>query len=93
VGLYYSINDNPVLTITYEPEDKSKADVNTSYDNEYTQKLIVNLYPGLININGFKPGLTLSIQKGAFFLGISNSNWPIGFIFSTPQDQKYLNAY
>ncbi len=93
VGIYYSINDNPVLTITYEPEDKSMAEAEEKYDNEYVQKILINLYPGLIDINGFKPGITLSIQKNAFFIGISNTNWPVGFIFSTPQDKKYLNAY
>ena len=93
VGLYYSINDNPVLTITYEPEDKSKAESNSFYDNEYTRKILINLYPGLIEINGFKPGITISFQKNAVFFGISNSNWPIGFISSTPQEDKYLNAY
>jgi len=93
VGLYYSINDNPVLTITYEPEDKSEAEHDSLYDNEYTRKILINLYPGLIDINGFKPGITISFQKEAIFLGISNSNWPIGFITSTPQKDKYLNAY
>ena len=93
IGIYYSINDNPVLTITYEPEDKSMAEAEAKYDNEYVQKILINLYPGLIDINGFKLGITLSIQKNAFFIGFSNTNWPIGFILSTPQDEKYLNAY
>ncbi len=92
LGLYYSINDNPVATLTFEPRDKAAQKKFPDYYNEYTQKIILNIYPGLIDINGFKPGLTISIQKGAFFIGISSGSWPIGFIFSTPQGQEYLDA-
>lgn len=91
-GLYYAINDNPVATLTFEPEDEDAQKENPDYYNEYTQKIILNIYPGLIDIDGFKPGLTFSLQKDAFFVGISSGSWPVGFIFSTPQGQKYLDA-
>jgi len=92
IGIYYSINDNPLLTITYEPRKKADSALFNGHQNEYTQKLLINLYPGLIDINGFKPGITLSFQKDAFFIGISSKDWPLGFIFSTPQRKEYLNA-
>lgn len=92
IGAYYSINDNPVVAFAYEPQDTTKQKLKPEFANEYTEKFTLNIYPGLVDFNGFKPGFTLSFQKDAFFIGISSGSWPLGFIISTPQDEKYLNS-
>jgi hypothetical protein len=91
-GIFLSKNDNPLIVATYEPEDKGAIAKNPNSINEYTQKTIINIYPGLFEFHGFRPGITLSYQKESYFAGISVSGWPTGFIFSTPQNDKYLNA-
>ncbi len=91
-GFYYSINDNPFIVLTYEPEEKDKIEADPRYKNEYTQKLILNIYPGFLKINNTSFGMSFMIQKEAFFIGFTSGQWPAGFIFSTPQGQEYLDA-
>ncbi len=104
-GLYYSVDDNPFIVITYEPElggsDKHNNNIHRlnnpnsteNKSNENSQKLIINIYPGFLKFKDTTVGISLMYQKEAFFIGFSSANWPAGFIFSTPQDEVYLNAY
>ncbi len=98
-GFYYSIDDNPFIVITYEPEEKKKDKHNHSEEyedshltNEFTRKLIINIYPGFLKFKNTTVGISLMYQKEAFFIGFSSADWPTGVIISTPQDEIYLNA-
>lgn len=94
-GAYYSIDDNPMVVITYEPAVKVQN--NTAYDprevNEYSEKLIINLYPGLLKIFGRTFGLSLQYNQEAFFFGFTTALLPVGIIGSTPQKEKYDRCY
>lgn len=92
-GIYWSKDDNPLVIATYEMANKEAIAQNPRVVNEYTEKTIINIYPGLFEFYGFRPGITLSYQKEAYFAGISIIGWPAGVIFSTPQKEKYLNAF
>ena len=92
-GIYLSMGDSPIVVATYEMADDAAIERNPRAINEYTDKAIINVYPGLFDWFGFKPGLTFSYQKDAYFFGASVSGWPVGLIFSTPQEDKYINAF
>ena len=91
-GMYLSKNDSPIVVASYEMAEKASINENPEAINEYTDKTIINIYPGLYEFYGMRPGFTFSYQKEAYFFGISISGWPAGLILSTPQKQKYLDA-
>jgi hypothetical protein len=98
IGAYYSVDDNPVIVATYEP---AKPGNNAYYDadeslvrqnnRDLCSKLIVNVYPGWVRPWGLNLGLTLSVQKGAVFLGLASGEWPVGLTASTLQEAKYMD--
>jgi len=101
-GIYYSIKDNPVVVITYEPkvsqpEGDGQPGENGPGDphriNEFSHKLIANLYPGIIKIGGGSIGLTFQYYKDAFYIGVSSGSWPVGLIASTPIKAPYDDIY
>ncbi|MCP4134896.1 MAG: hypothetical protein GY754_28235 [bacterium] len=103
-GIYLSKRDDPILTITYEPEiDPGTSDVaaiphlNMAGDpqrrNEFSHKLVVNLYPGILKLGDMSFGLTFQYYKKAFYLGVSSGSWPVGFIFGTEAGDEYKNVY
>jgi hypothetical protein len=91
-GIYYSLRDNPVAVLTYESADQAMIREKPDRLNEFTEKLVLNFYPGWLDVWDFKPGLTLSWQQDALFLGVSIPTWPVGWIVSTRQGQRYLDA-
>lgn len=94
-GLYYSIDDNPLLVITYEPEiiDTDSRDYDPRLANEYSEKIILNLYPGVLKLFDRYFGLTFQYNNEAFYFGFSTTLLPVGILGSTDQKEKYERSY
>jgi len=89
-GFYYSISDNPILTAVLSLPDKKAMDLNPERKNEYSTKLNINLYPAnLIKFMGMDLGLTFTYERGVYFVGVSNGDWPIGFVRGSSIPQFY----
>jgi len=78
-GLYYSVNDNPVVVASYE--GRGTADKNiVKKVNALKSKLIINLYPGSLLLAGLRPGFSFIWQNDAVYFGITFAVWPFPFI-------------
>ncbi len=90
MGFYYSIADNPILTATLSMPDYKAMRLHPETKNEYNMKFYVNLYPtDLIKLWDMNLGLSFAYDRGTFFLGITNANWPLGFTFGNHKPEYY----
>jgi hypothetical protein len=48
----------------------------------WTQRLRVNLYPGLVSWQGLSPGFYLGVRDADIIFGLSFASTPIGMAFS-----------
>lgn len=77
VGVFYSIDDNPLLTLTYEPKDaSSQFDVDGKY--------LLNLYPGPLRVFDYPVGVSVAFQEQTVFAGVAFGHMPAGLAASTP---------
>jgi len=90
MGFYYSIADNPLLTVTLSMPDYKAMKLHLDNRNEYNMKFYVNLYPsGLITFLDMDLGLTFAYDRDTFFIGITNGSWPIGFTLANQKPPYY----
>ncbi len=70
VGLYYSVNDNPLLVATWEGRGKA-AKEGLKRRGNFRSKLTVNIYPGPVSWGVIKPGFSFILQDKTFLFGIA----------------------
>jgi hypothetical protein len=80
-GAYYSRDDNPFVVLTYEPGGSRDA---TDQGSLRTAKVLLNLYPGVVELLGTPLGITLAYQREAAFAGIAVGLSPLGVGSSVP---------
>jgi hypothetical protein len=73
-GIYYSIHDNPFVTLTYEPEERPHGRRNRLTDGRY----LLNVYPGVLRVFGHPVGATLAYDEKAVFMGLAFGPLPAG---------------
>jgi hypothetical protein len=82
IGVYYSIDDNPFVTLTYEPKTRHK-DTLEGRDYNFTGKVILNFYPALVELFDQPVGMTLAYHLDAVFMGMSVGMSPGGLVFTS----------
>jgi hypothetical protein len=90
-GLYYSVNDNPFVVLTYEPKGarSGKKGVDSL---EAAGKCMLNVYPGPLEIAGQPFGLSMIYQRGTVFLGLTFGYSPLGLTAGMPHSNEVLTG-
>jgi hypothetical protein len=80
-GLFYSVDDNPFVTLTFEPEDRHGKDYQAKHaaDGRY----LFNVYPGPVRVLGRPVGFTLAYHREAVFAGVAIGASPAGLALSS----------
>ncbi len=89
-GIYYSVNDNPLVTLTYEPKgQRDGKSIGRGYDP--AAKCLLNLYPSVLRVFGHPIGMSLAYQRDALFVGISSGFLPAGLALPIPRSHGIFN--
>jgi hypothetical protein len=76
-GIYYSINDNPFITFTYEPGERHGESRRRDQG-----RCLLNIYPGVIPVPGHPVGMSLAYQQESIFVGFAMGALPAGIVAS-----------
>jgi len=76
-GIFYSVNDNPLVTFTYDPRARSRQ---FDFDGRY----LLNVYPGPIRWFDYPMGITLAYQEQSVLAGFTFGVLPASPVASTP---------
>lgn len=79
-GVYYSVNDNPFVTFTYEPGDRIKGSASGQRERG---KSMLNLYPGALDLFGHPLGMSLAFDRDTVFAGFAMGALPAGVVLSS----------
>jgi hypothetical protein len=86
-GIYYSVADNPFVTLTFEPKTSGKALVGSLAEAGRT---MLNFYPGMIEVFGVPLGMSFVYQHNALFVGCSFGPSPMGLAVNVPHANDAL---
>lgn len=81
-GVYYSIDDNPFVTFTFEPKTRHIRTLDGRH-YQFTGKAMLNFYPALVELFDQPVGLTLAYHQDAVFAGFSVGLLPASLVFSS----------
>ncbi len=90
-GLFYSVDDNPFVTVTFEPRGGEGSHGKTIPLSE-TGRCILNIYPGTIDVFGIPLGMSVVYQRSTLFVGWSFGLSPAGLALTVPRGNEVLNG-